>query len=456
MVLAPREAAAQPGSIPRRMTLAHAERLLLERNLAVTAQRHQIEASRAARLIANLKPLSTITVSAEGFMVLPPAIGAPPTGPIAGTRRDRFLFFRTDSDAGANPGYLLSFDKLVERGNKRELRTEQAEAELDAAEALMLDAVRSQLFELRAAFVRAMLARQNRALAEKTVEQYNRIEELTRVRLAVGDSPGAELYRVRGGALEFQRALLETQTGYEQAIRDLLNLLGATPDEVEPPQFALSSPTAPAGQQSPGAPALSASLLDVIGDFSADPVPLPLQELRRIALASRSDVIAARHRYRSAQTGLRLARALGVRDLGVSAAFQRIGADNTFGVALQVPIFLDKTARAASAEAEARGRVALAEQRQVELAALTDVERAYQQYLAARSTVELYSGQNIEQIEKLQEIALVTFREGAASMFEVLDSQRTYNQALTAYNQARADYQLSLYELERAVGRPLW
>jgi len=41
------------------------------------------------------------------------------------------------------------------------------------------------------------------------------------------------------------------------------------------------------------------------------------------------------------------------------------------------------------------------------------------------------------------------------SLFELLDAQRTYNQALTAYNQARSDYQMSLWQLEQAVGRPL-
>src|SRR5215510_12407444 len=38
--------------IPRKLTLVEAEALLLQRNLAVTASRYQVEASRAARLIA--------------------------------------------------------------------------------------------------------------------------------------------------------------------------------------------------------------------------------------------------------------------------------------------------------------------------------------------------------------------------------------------------------------------
>src|SRR5215470_2764749 len=54
-------------SIPGRLTLAEAENLLLQRNLAVAASRYQIEASRAARLIAGYKPNPVVTVGAEQF-----------------------------------------------------------------------------------------------------------------------------------------------------------------------------------------------------------------------------------------------------------------------------------------------------------------------------------------------------------------------------------------------------
>jgi len=38
---------------------------------------------------------------------------------------------------------------------------------------------------------------------------------------------------------------------------------------------------------------------------------------------------------------------------------------------------------------------------------------------------------------------------------EYLDAQRAYNAAMTAYNQARFDYQMSLWQLEQATGSPL-
>ena len=52
-------------TIPARLTLAQAEDLLLQRNLTVAAARYQVEASRAARLIAGYKPNPVLTVGAE-------------------------------------------------------------------------------------------------------------------------------------------------------------------------------------------------------------------------------------------------------------------------------------------------------------------------------------------------------------------------------------------------------
>jgi len=49
----------------------------------------------------------------------------------------------------------------------------------------------------------------------------------------------------------------------------------------------------------------------------------------------------------------------------------------------------------------------------------------------------------------------VSYREGASSLFELLDAQRSYALAMTSYNQARADYQTALWQLEQAVAHPL-
>src|SRR5262249_55491886 len=191
--------------IPRKLTLAEAETLLLQRNLAVTASRYQVEASRAARLIAGYKPNPVLTVGAEQIPFYSPLKNSVPR------------FFSTDSNAGANPVYTFRIDKITERGGKRELRSAQADFQLKATEAQMLDAIRTQLFQLRQAFATALLARENLRLAETTAQQYEHTERLTEVKVTNGDVPGVELYRIRAGRLQYEQTVLQARTSYTQA-----------------------------------------------------------------------------------------------------------------------------------------------------------------------------------------------------------------------------------------------
>jgi len=442
--------------IPARLTLAEAEALLVQRNLAVVASRYQIEVSRAARLIASYKPNLVLTVGAEQIPFYTPLKGTLPR------------FFATDSNAGANPVYTFRIDKITERGGKRELRTAQADFQLKATEAQMLDAIRTQLFQLRQAFASAMLARENLRLAESTQQQYEHTERLTEVKVTNGDVPGVELYRIHAGRLQYAQTVLQARTSYEHATSDILNLLGARAEQVTPRPKAvvqLSGGEAGAGaqlenvSQISGGQQLSESLraapLEVVGTFDDGPVLQNPAELREIALAERPDVIAARNTLEAAERGSRLARAQRTRDVDVAYEYQRVGDDSTAGVVVQIPLFVYNNYQAAIAQANAQHRTAEALLRQAQLQAVTDVEKAYQAYESSRRLLDLYNSQNLNQIEKLRNISSYSYKEGAVSLFELLDAQRTYNQALTAYNQARTDYQISLWQIEQAIGRPL-
>src|ERR1700737_4960333 len=56
-----------PSLASRQITLAQAEELLRLRSLAVAANRHQLDASRAGRLIAGFRPNPVLTLGAQQF-----------------------------------------------------------------------------------------------------------------------------------------------------------------------------------------------------------------------------------------------------------------------------------------------------------------------------------------------------------------------------------------------------
>jgi cobalt-zinc-cadmium efflux system outer membrane protein len=438
--------------VPHRLTLAQAETILIDRNLPVAASRYQVEASRAARLIAAYKPNPVLTLGMEEIPFASPVAGSVPR------------FFSSSTDAASNPVFTLRIDKIVERGGKREARIGQADHQVKAAEAQMLDSIRVQLFQLRQAFTAATLARENLLFAEAAEKQYEQTNALTQIKVENGDLPGVEGYRARSGLLQYQQTVLQTRTAYDLACLDVLNLLGATASDVEPAAATAAAQTpdgagrierVSSGDSEQAADSFRNALLEITGALDDRPLTKGLSELREDALLNRPDVAVARENFEASKLALKGAEAQRARDIDLGFEYQRVGQDHTAGVLLSFPIFAYNNQRSAAVQARALQDAAEKQLRQVEHQALTDVEKAYQAYLAARRTLELYRSENLAPVEKLREIATFGYREGASSLFELLDAQRTYNHEMAAYNQARSDYQLSLWQIEQAVGTPL-
>ena len=242
---------------------------------------------------------------------------------------------------------------------------------------------------------------------------------------------------MRSGRLQYRQAIVQARSAYQQALRDLLNVLSTDKAEAGP------------------SPAQDAGPFEVVGDFVEPPVNSKLPDLRAAALANRPDLKAARYAMDASERGTRLAEALRHRDVNLALEYQRVGDDSSVGMIVQVPLFLFNNQKAAAAQATALELAARSQYRQTQVQVLTDVEKAYEAYLAAKQGIELYSKDNLVQVEKLRDVATFSFKEGATSLFEALDAQRTASQALAAYNQARSDYQVSVWRLEQAIGQAL-
>jgi cobalt-zinc-cadmium efflux system outer membrane protein len=421
------QSAPPPASIPSPLTLADAERLLVERSLALRNQRELVDAAQASREIAGFKPNPTLQLGAEQFPVASPLAGTVPR------------FWSTDSNAGAQPTYTVQFGKTIERGGKRELRVAQADENVQSAQFQVSDTLRQQLFQLRQTFAAALVARENLQLAEAIVKQYEQTEQLTTVKVQAGDLAPMEAYRVRASRLQYAQAVIDARTAYELATRDLLNLLNAAPADM-----AGASDTGPTGH------------IEIAGTFTSAPVARSIDDLRALALEKRADVQLARHNLLASERGVELARSQRSRDITTSLEYQRVGSDHSVGVITQLPLFLYNNQQAGITQAEAQRRATEATLRQVERQAITDVEKAYQVYVSARQALTLYDTDTIGQVQRLQDIAEFTFRSGDTSLFELLDVQRNTSQVLMAYNQSRANYQISLWQLEQAVGEPIF
>jgi cobalt-zinc-cadmium efflux system outer membrane protein len=436
---------ASAASAIRQLNLTQAEELLLRRNQVIAATRYQLEVTQSLRRIAGYKPNPILHLGAEQAPFHSPVRGSVPR------------LFSSNPDAGANPTYTAQFTKIIERGGKRELRIEQAEATIEASKAQILDAFRTQLFQLRQAFTNAILARENLRLAETIDQQYGETERLTILRVSSGDLAGVESYRVRAGRLPYRQAILDAQAAYQQATRDILNFLNIRSGEPASDAAAtLPAVTLASTSQASGLPvSLENAVLVVEGELSDSPIVQSIGQLRERALRDRPDAMAARNALKAAERGVELAEAQRKRDVAVGIEYQRVGDDHTVGVTTEIPLFVYNNQKAAIAQAVAQKRIAEAQLRQVETQVLTDVEKAYQSYLTAQRALSIYSRDGMQEAARVRQIVSLSYRRGEASLFELLDAQRTASQAAVAANQARANYQLALWQIEQAIGGSL-
>jgi outer membrane protein, heavy metal efflux system len=413
----PPQATAQPAAlsastaVPRQLTLEMAEQLMLQHNLTLSAARYGVDNAQAQRQTASVRPNPTLTLGAEGFDLASP-----------GNITNRL--------------FTVRLDQVFERGNKRALRTEAAEFQVQAADAQVLDATRLQLMQLRQAFSTALLARDNVRVAEENLGLTNDTERLITARVKAGDAPAWDLIKFQTNKVQFQRDLTTTRLAYQQAVRDVLSVLGI--------------PLVP-GEEPP--------LLDVIGDLRVSgPVALldtSLEALHQQALLQRPDVQVAQKNLDAAQRTLELARAQRRRDVDVAVEYQRNGGDNTVGMTMSVPLFWSHKFEGQINQGLAQRQQTNVTLEQTRQQVLAEVDKAYQMYQASRHLLQVYTTEALARAEESLRIATASYRQGATSLLELQEAQRTLNQTRLATNQAFFDYRMSLYQLEQAVGAPL-
>jgi outer membrane protein, heavy metal efflux system len=417
------------------LTLAAATDALIAKNLTVLAARYNVDLFRAQRVAAALKPSSTVVIGANQFAI--PRVFSHP----------RYLAETPEQNVAVNTTYSLDVEKVIERGGKRELRIAQANIQTGSAEAQLADALRQQIFQLKQAFLSAVLARENLRVVRGNLDDFKRTQDLLATQVKEGYSAGVDLRRISLDLVEFQGDIGAAEQGYMQSLRDVFNLIGEA--EAAPPGPFVQLASCRSSAQDP-------PILDALyGDLDVRPISIDIEEIRRRALAGRPDLRAAQMDSDAAAAALRLAEAEGTRDITVGGQYVHSGSDSAVGVAVGVPISTRARARAAMAQATAAKLQAEARLRQARAQVLTDVEKAYIAYRTSRDRLSLFDGQVLRNASEVRDIEQVAYREGARSLLSFLDAQRAYNKTLVGYNQARYDFALSVYQLEMAAGVPL-
>ncbi len=391
-------------SLSLSLSLSQAQALAVERNHDLKLARTAIASAEAGVQSAGAAPNPVVGLSTSG---IGPGIGGG-------------SLWRKQIDT------VLSVSQLIERGNKRELRTENARHNVRAAGADLQDAQRQLRVLVAQAYADLMAAQDKLAASRDASQLLDATLAAAQTRRAAGDIAGADVERVKVDALRARNDVAAAQGELARARQVLALLLGETAraDAIE---AADSWPTLEVA--TPPDQAALARLID-----------------------ARADVRAAQARVEAALSGTRLADALRTRDVTVGAQYEHYpqvadpngASGNSVGVSISMPLFTRYYYQGEIAAAQASldaAQVALERTRE---RAQAEVASALAALSSASERVRRNRDELLVAAEKAARAAEYAYQNGAVGVMDVLDARRTLRATRLDALAAQADFSKAL------------
>jgi cobalt-zinc-cadmium efflux system outer membrane protein len=385
----------------------------LSRNLRLLAERFNLSIAEARIVQARLRPNPVLSLGGNYLDIL--GSGFNPSTNAAGP-----------SEVNARVDYIL------ERGNKRQERIAVAEASKAVSQLELLNSTRNLILDVTSGFTDLLLAKENAALARASLEAFNQIVTVNKTRVDAGDLARVELVRSEVAQLQFANQVRQAESKVRLARNRLQALMGRL---VFDPAF------------------------DVSGALRRDAMVSAKQELAQLAMSARPDLDALRRDQARSQAELRLQLAQGKVDYTVGAALNRqfgvggLTSGNSAGVffSMPLPVFnknQGEIERARREQEQIQARI-----RSLEQEIQAEVENAFEQFQTAKQLLEQIETDLLERAKRVREVTDFSYRRGEATFVELLDAQRTYNETMQGYNEARAEYGRTLFLIDAITGK---
>jgi cobalt-zinc-cadmium efflux system outer membrane protein len=332
--------------------------------------------------------------------------------------------------------YSIVLIQPIDVNQKRKVRVMVAQQARRVLDAQYQDAVRLEIDNLYTAFVDVLDAREAVRYGRASLEGLNQALKTTEQQYArqlvpQSDVESAAIQRDAG-----ELSLEQAETAQRQAKRALAVLLDIPPAEAD-------------------AVELRASIRD-----EADPPP-PVDDLGRLALCVRPDIVSYRIGVRRAQDDVRLQRAERFPDVFV--LYTPYGFRNnawvdaksvtswSIGAMVSIPIFNRNQGNIRRAEhTVVQTRIELTG---LEKQVLLDVERAYLEYASSRAAVERLQRGILPRAKRLRDQKFALYTQGQENIVTYLNAQRDYNEVVRQYRDTLIRHRRSMLRLNTAVGQ---
>ena len=385
------------------LTLSRVVSLYIERNLELQAERYRLERTRADAIAARMRPNPGLSVIAENLKV---------SGPVPAGR----LY-----EVGA------TYSETIELGGKRKLREQLAAGTISAAEARFADAMRKGMADVKRLYSQAVLARRDIEVATENRQMFQQLVQFNLARFQEGAIPEADLIKVRLERIKFDSALKQAELRERQAMIQLA-------ENLEDDAIAKQS---------------------VAGEVDLRLLNPDLDALLETALRERPDVQAGQREVEAAKDRIALEEALGKADISPFVGYKRLANDNTVMFGVNVPLKVRDRNQAGIARAQADQKASETLLEVAKSHTTAEVKAAYEAFQTARDQVQTFRDELLNQADESRSIALAAYQEGATPLLSVLEAQRTRADVRQQYFRTLFDYQISLSELELAVGREI-
>ena len=384
-----------PAMAQARLRLGDLPALLSERNRSIRAANAELEVARSEVRRVDVAPNPVVT--AQAFNTTAGRLRAPEVD------------------------QLLRIDQPIERGGKRALRVDAAQALRGAAEFDLADAVRMQRGAAVVAFLDLVQAREQRQLAAENAAGFARLVEAAERRLRAGDVAAVDVARLRVESLRAEQDLGAAEAGIAQARWILATLLGleAKVTELQPAEPLPAPEQAFATLEPVFEPRAS-------GWQGGAPTGSAATQAAERAAERRADVRAAEARQRAAEHAADLARSQRIRDISFGVQTERAPSfgGRVFGASVSVPLFLGNDFSGDIARAVAQRDAAAAALERARAQARAEVERAALAHEASRERALQLQRRALPQAQSAAEAIEFAFARGAATLTDLFDARR--------------------------------
>jgi len=195
-------------------------------------------------------------------------------------------------------------------------------------------------------------------------------------------------------------------------------------------------------------------------EFSLMRRDLNLGELLERALKNRADLNAAIKSNELSEKQLRLLKAQRAPEFSIEAGYSHNSLvkneiapapeHNSYAAGIVIPFKFSNLNKGELTAARLAAEQSETIRQDVENLIITEVTQAFNVYTAMDKQIELYSGDLIENAEKILEGRTYLYKRGETSLIDVLEAQRTYNEMKEQYYQILYDYASAIIELKRS------